>query len=233
MSATGFARCRGCARRRKVSSGAWRTGPPRSRSALARTELLSREFSHRTKNALAILGALIEARRRRAEDPAVADALAEVSGEVRAIGRLQGLLESVGRAEGRIAVSELLGALADELDLPTGASAITGQTCEVALSSEAALALALSVTELVLNAQKHGFRDGRDGVIVIEAEAEGADLAVTVSDNGTGLPEGFDPEAGDGLGMIVVLDQVARLHGRLAFGRSAAGGARFTVIFPP
>ncbi len=201
-------------------------------NALARTELLSREFSHRTKNALAILGALIEGRRRRAEDPAVADAMAEVSGEVRAIGRLQGLLEGVGREEGRIALPELLGTLAEELDIPSGVRVIPGRTCAALLTSEAALALALSVTELVLNAQKHAFRDGRDGIVVVEAAAEEGELAVAVSDNGAGLPEGFDPEACDGLGMLVVLDQVGRLHGRLAFGRSAAGGAQFTVIFP-
>jgi two-component sensor histidine kinase len=69
-------------------------------------------------------------------------------------------------------------------------------------------------------------------MVVIEAEANAAGLVVTVSDNGTGLPDGFDPETGTGLGMLVVLDQVARLDGRLACGRSAAGGARFSIKFP-
>jgi PAS domain S-box-containing protein len=201
-------------------------------SALARTELLSREVSHRTKNALAILGALIEARRRRAEDPAVADALGEVSGEIRAIGRLQGLLEGVGREDGRIDLAELMVALAEELDSRSGVHVIVGRTCVAGVSSNAAQALALSVIELVLNAQKHAFPDGREGMVVIEAEANAAGLVVTVSDNGTGLPDGFDPETGTGLGMLVVLDQVARLDGRLACGRSAAGGARFSIKFP-
>jgi two-component sensor histidine kinase len=147
--------------------------------------------------------------------------------------RLQGLLESTGREEGRVALADLLAALVDELDATSDTRVVLAVgTPDVRLVGHAALALSLIVTELVLNAEKHAFRDGREGIVTVEATAEGKAVVLTVSDNGTGLPPCFKPGNGAGLGMRVVLDQVAKLDGRLETGRSVSGGARFRVFVP-
>jgi PAS domain S-box-containing protein len=201
-------------------------------SALERTELLSREITHRTKNALALLGAIIAAKGRRARSPQEAELLADIAGRVRAIGGLQGLLDGVECEENGIDLAEFLEQLVRDLDRPTEARVMMTEAPHAELPAQAALAVALCVTELVLNAQKHGYPDGRQGTIMVAALSDGGRVTVTVEDNGVGLPDGFDPAAGEGLGMLVLLDQTAKLLGHLSFGRCAAGGARFEITFP-
>jgi PAS domain S-box-containing protein len=187
-------------------------------AALERTELLAREVTHRTKNALALLAALIEAKRRRARDPREAELLADVSRRVRAIGRLQGFLEEVQSEEDRIDLEPFLRDLVAELDAPTDIRLVFEGAPAARLTASSALAVALCITELVLNAEKHGFPDGRGGTIRVGATECGATVVLTVSDDGIGLPEGFTPEASDGLGMLVILDQTRKLDGAITCG---------------
>jgi two-component sensor histidine kinase len=87
------------------------------------------------------------------------------------------------------------------------------------LKAEDATALAMVVTELVHNAIEHGLaRTG--GVVSVRAERSGDEddelLTVTVTDDGTGLPEGFDP-ANSGLGTQIVTSLVQDLRGRITW----------------
>jgi two-component sensor histidine kinase len=199
---------------------------------LERTEMLSRELSHRTKNALAILAAVIASKGRRASSRHEADLLADIAGRVRAIGGLQGLLDGVKSEENGVALSDLLAQLVADLDRPSDTRVVLREAPRAVLPADAALCVALCVTELVLNAQKHGLRNGQDGMVTIAGGIEAGRVTVVVEDSGDGLPEGFDPAASEGLGMMIVLDQAARLGGTFACGRSAEGGARFEIAFP-
>ncbi len=199
--------------------------------ALEQTEFLSRELSHRTKNALAILGALIAAKRRRAASEHEAEVLSEIGRRVQAIGRLQGLLDGVDGEENGIDLAEFLYGLCKELD-GTDVRVHLHDSPHMSLRSKAALSVALCVTELVLNAQKHAFPDDASGVIEVGARAEDGMISVSVSDGGRGLPEDFDAARSTGLGMLVVINQAEQLGGRITWGRSEDGGAQFTLTFP-
>jgi PAS domain S-box-containing protein len=122
-------------------------------TALERTELLTREITHRTKNALALLGALIEAKRRAARTEGEAALLGDVSQRVRAIGRLQGLLDGLGSEVHGLELGRFLGELVEELDAPTAGNVAFEGAPGITIPAESALALALCITELVLNAQ--------------------------------------------------------------------------------
>ena len=201
-------------------------------SALERTELLSREVTHRTRNALALLSAIISAKARRARRPAEAELLADIARRVRAVGGVQGLLDGIEGEENGLDLADFLEQLVRDLDGASGPRVVLTEAPHADLPAAAALSLALCVSELVLNSQKHGYRDGRQGRIAVSARSDGGRVTVTVEDDGAGLPEGFDPAACEGLGMLVLLDQTAKLQGRMSFGRSDAGGARFEITFP-
>jgi two-component system, sensor histidine kinase PdtaS len=54
----------------------------------------------------------------------------------------------------------------------------------------------------------------------------------SVSNDGEGLPEGFDPGASKGLGMRIIQSFARQIGGELRVGRDDDGqGARFTVLF--
>jgi len=72
--------------------------------------------------------------------------------------------------------------------------------------------------------------DGARAITVsIERDAEGH--AVSVTDEGRGLPAGFDP-AKAGLGMKVISALIRQLRGCLHLGSQEAGRARITVVLP-
>jgi chemotaxis protein methyltransferase CheR len=67
------------------------------------------------------------------------------------------------------------------------------------------VSLGLIVTELLINALKHAFRDDHtEGQIIVEYEADGDDWKLSVSDNGAGLPPQRPGMKKSGLGTSLV-----------------------------
>ena len=65
-------------------------------------------------------------------------------------------------------------------------------TSSRAVSSEA-VSLGLIVTELVINALKHGFKGGEESEILVKYDAQGSDWQLSVSDNGSGRKRASSP----------------------------------------
>jgi signal transduction histidine kinase len=80
------------------------------------------------------------------------------------------------------------------------------------------------------------------GLVAVAARREGSEIALSVSDEGEGVPQEltsriFDPffttrEAGTGLGLAVVHQIVTQHRGRIEVSRNINKGARFTVHLP-
>nr|WP_268765660.1 sensor histidine kinase [Methanosarcina mazei] len=99
------------------------------------------------------------------------------------------------------------------------------------------------VNELVSNSLKHAFPDRKEGEIRIELYKEEngectksinedckiTNFVLTVSDNGVGIPEKFDMESIDTLGMQLVTSLVDQLDGELELKRD--NGTEFSVRF--
>ncbi len=83
--------------------------------------------------------------------------------------------------------------------------------------------LGLLVGELVTNAVKYAHPAGVAGAITICAGASGNSIIVTVSDDGVGLPEGFDPTTNGNIGFRMIRSLVQRLQGEIAFDSSPLG----------
>jgi two-component sensor histidine kinase len=88
--------------------------------------------------------------------------------------------------------------------------------------------IGMIVNEFVTNSAKHGA-----GTVEVSVQVKGQAMQVSATDDGDGLPSGFDPDMTTGLGMKVVSTLVGQLRGSFAFGANPAGrGTRFTVTFP-
>ena len=99
------------------------------------------------------------------------------------------------------------------------------------LSADHAIPLGLLINELVTNAVKYAYPEGSGEIEVSAREVDGH-LHVEVSDNGAGLPEGFDidqPRAS--LGFKVVTGMVRQLQGHLTLAKDRKG-TRFLLDLP-
>lgn len=190
----------------------------RTAELYAAQRVLFQELQHRVANNMAFVAALLHLQKRRVEsDPAaVVSALDEAVRRIETMGRVHRRLYDPASAE--LPVDAHLRGLCDELLAASGDTRITARidVQDVRLDITRLMTLSLLVTELVTNSLKHAFVARPSGVITLQLDMKDADrLELTVADNGCGLPPGFDPAAGPGLGSRIVESLAAQLGGEL------------------
>jgi two-component sensor histidine kinase len=105
------------------------------------------------------------------------------------------------------------------------------------LPAATATPLALVLTELMQNALQHGLSgpasENDVGTLLVTASRQDDRLAVSVADNGSGLPAGFDLDQATSLGLQIVRTLViGELGGSLHIGRREGGGTIVSVELP-
>lgn len=194
------------------------------------TELLGREADHRLLNGLQMVSSLLSLQARQAEEPGVAAQLREAARRVVAVASVHGSLHSLDQAE-NVELKGYLVTLGQKLaslvsaDVKQGDLAI--EAVELHVPAAMGATLGLIVSELVTNSTKYA-----TGKIAIRLATHADGYALSVTDEGPGLPQGFDPAKTSGLGMKIISSLVQKVGGRLAIGAGDAGrGTTFTVIF--
>jgi two-component sensor histidine kinase len=119
-------------------------------------------------------------------------------------------------------------------DLSPGAGAVTSTRTGAfgTIPGEIATPLAMVLTEILQNAAEHGFPEA-PGTVNLDVARETGNLVMTVTDDGIGLPEGFDPETSVSLGLSIVRTLVeSELMGSLEIGPAERRGTRVRVTVP-
>ena len=107
---------------------------------------------------------------------------------------------------------------------------LTTRVSDLHLDMNQAVTCGLIINELVSNALKHAFPDGRAGHVRVELRPVGGQRHILlVSDNGVGLPPNLDLGRADSLGLQLVHDLIEQLHGTVAVSRDS--GTAFTIAF--
>ncbi len=199
-----------------------------------------REIHHRVKNNLQTISSLLRIQGRRLDSDEAQMALNE---SVRRIGAIAIVHETLAVSqEGEVTFGEVMRPLV-ELVKEGLSSPVKPISIEVSgdtglLPSEVTTTLAVVVTELLQNALDHGFKaalgefeDGRVDVVLSKNEEA---VMVEVSDNGVGLPEGFDIENNVGLGLTIVKTFIQQeLEGSLNVVSNGTGkGVGFQIYLP-
>ena len=163
-----------------------------------------REIHHRVKNNLQTVSALLRLQSRRIEDPSAAAALDEA---VRRIASIAVVHETLSNStQTTVAFDEVLSSLvthALELSPRMGELTIERVGEIGSLESRVATPLSLVVTELIHNALEHGLYESGTH-LRIELQRYSNEGLVTISDDGVGLPEGFDLMTSSNLGLQIV-----------------------------
>jgi two-component sensor histidine kinase len=107
---------------------------------------------------------------------------------------------------------------------------VSEDIADLAVDREAATPLGLILNEVVSNAFKHAFADGREGVLTVKLVRTPDDRGqLTVEDNGMG----FDPQTPTkGIGRRLISALTQQLGGESRFETAVNGGSLFTLTFP-
>lgn len=186
--------------------------------------VLLREVQHRIANSLQIIASVLLQSARRVQSEETRGHLKDAHSRVMSIASVQRQLAQ--SAEGDVLLQPYLTQLCASL----GASMIEDPTrlsIQVAVDdclvdSEKSISLGLIVTELVINALKHAFPDGRDGKITVRYHARGPNWTLSVSDNGVGMSADVNV-AKPGLGTSIVEALASQLEAEVRLGNAAPG----------
>lgn len=102
---------------------------------------------------------------------------------------------------------------------------------DIFLDSETAVSLGLIINELITNAIKYAFPEGRRGEISIRlVKVDGKKVELTVTDDGVGIPEDFTIDETKSFGFSLITTLAAQVGGTLTIENRE--GTRVTLLFP-
>jgi two-component system, sensor histidine kinase PdtaS len=199
--------------------------------ALEHQAMLTREMSHRVKNSLTSVVGLLRVQARSAQSQDVKDALQDASLRVETIAQVHDHLWR-GSQIGFVDLADFISELCKKLQGTTGAHLLHSHADAMLLSADHAIPLGLLINELVTNAVKHAY-PGHAGPIEISAHEIKGHLQVEVSDQGVGLPDGFDiDQPRNSLGFKVITGLARQLQGQLTVASNVPKGTRFLLDLP-
>lgn len=101
----------------------------------------------------------------------------------------------------------------------------------IELSIDESIPCGLILNELLMNAFKYAFPNGRPGVITVVLRInEPGVFRISVADNGVGAPESIDLQQPKSLGLRIVRTLTRQLSGKVELHRD--NGTRFEILFP-
>ena len=203
------------------------------KAALAEKTVLLKEVHHRVKNNLAVVASLLSMKAGAIEGAEARAALDDSQQRIRSIAMIHEHLygsEHLDRIGFAQYAGELLRELSDVYGDAEGRISVRLEAEPIDMGLHRAVPCALILNELVTNAMKHAFPDGRRGDVLVRFRlAAPGELELSVEDNGIGCPREAVLGGGKSLGFRVVGILAKQLEG--SFDQEDCGGARFILRF--
>ena len=205
------------------------------RASLSEKEVLFKEVHHRVKNNLQIVSTLLDLQSKFLVDERDLKTFKESQNRVRAMALIHEKLygsKNLAKLDLSSYVSSLASHLFEAFGTERGTVEFKADVEDVALSMDKAVPFGLILNELVSNALKYAFPEGRKGTVRIELRArQNGEVALSVSDDGVGLPAEVDFRDAKTLGLHLVRMLAWQLQGSL--DREEGPGTRFVIAFRP
>jgi two-component sensor histidine kinase len=195
-------------------------------------ELLFKELNHRVKNNLQLISSLLNVQSRRITDPKAREEFKTAQQRVRTIASLHARLYRDDNGIGSVNVQHYLRELSEQLktlllaERPNVVLAVKGDDFEIDI--DRATSLGLIINELVSNAVKHAFVEGRPGSIFVELTRRNSACELCVADDGRGQTKANGEQSGLGRKLVELF--AAQMDGSVS--HESTPGLRVTVMFP-
>ncbi len=202
------------------------------RSLLSEKEILLKEVHHRVKNNMAMIGGLLALQATRLSDPGAVKALQESSGRVNGMAMMYDLLyqsRDFRYVKAREYIGQIVCGIAQSLP-PVPGVKVEQRVEDFIMDSRVLFPIGIIINELVTNAYKYAFPEGRTGTITVSmSRLPDNHVRLSVLDDGIGVPESFDCNGQTGFGMKMVGLMARQIEGTLECVRGK--GTEFRVDF--
>ena len=191
----------------------------------ASTELVA-EANHRIANSLAVLVSMVRMQSTAVKkntdsfnNAEVRHMLDGIAARISTVSQLHRIISHAG-TDGVIALKPHLhnvtDALVAALSSSEQAAKVVYTGCDCMVQMRHAQPIVLMLCEIFINAMKYAHPTGVPLIMVVDCSV-GSDgrLVLTVSDDGVGLPEGFEPEQSGGMGFKIMRKLAMEVGGEL------------------
>ena len=199
--------------------------------ALREKDALLREVHHRAKNNLQVISSVLSLHSRKTDDTTTLGILSECKNSIHSLALVHECLYKSNDFS-QISLNDYVerfcfhfkNSMLSQTDI-----ALEIELDEARISMDRAITCGLILNELVVNAYKHGF-PGKEGKIHVGLKNANGKLALTVSDNGVGIPrEILEEKETFGFELIGVL--MNQLDAELITKSSSIDGTTHTILF--
>ncbi|NGP75823.1 PAS domain S-box protein [Balneolaceae bacterium YR4-1] len=200
--------------------------------SLKEKEILLSEIHHRVKNNLAVISGLLQMQIWETDDHAAETALKDSQLRVQSIALVHEKLyqsENLSYIQFDYYIRDLLQAISSTYVDTHLSVNIETELEDIILNINQAIPCSLLLNELIVNAYKHAFDTGVGGNIYVKTRKNDDTIHLYVKDNGIGLPEDFDLEEANSLGMTLINTLTQQLNGEINMKNE--NGAIFEVNF--
>ena len=167
--------------------------------------VLLQEVRHRVANSLQIIASVLLQNARRSDSDETRDHLKDAHHRIMSVAAMERLLST--SKDSHVEVHAYFSSLCENISASMigdlGQVSLTVEGGDGVVEARVSVSLGLIVTELVINALKHAFPDGRPGKIKVDYNFHGPNWILCVRDDGVGMPPPGEPVR-TGLGTSIV-----------------------------
>ncbi len=208
-------------------------------SSLVEKEVLLREVHHRVKNNLSMVDSLLSMQSRYVNDPEMLRSISDSQRRIHTMSLIHEQLyhsHDVDNLDFCEYLQRLVGNLyssfsfnINQIELKLEINPILGN-----INIDTAISMGLIVNELLTNAFKHAFPDGRSGLIKVILYESTTDhhLHLIVRDNGIGINQEIIANTTASLGLRIVHILTQQLRASLNLDGSQGASFHFTLAYP-
>jgi len=201
-------------------------------ASLKEKEILLKEIHHRVKNNLQIISSLLSLQQHGLKNKKIRNIFDDSIFRITSMAMIH---EQLYRSQdlSEINVKDYLQQLIPQLVLAYKGDRDISQVLDlspITLTLDQSIPFGLIINELVTNALKHGFRDGRRGTIRVSTSLSDETVTVVIKDDGIGLSQDINLAEAETLGLQIVTMLTDQLRGELSV--DIAEGTTVRLDFP-
>jgi PAS domain S-box-containing protein len=201
--------------------------------SLREKEVLLKEVHHRVKNNMQVISSILNLQSSYIDDEKALSVLSESQDRIKSMSFVhESLYQSDTLSEVNFAeyIRNIARNLYHSYGRPEGGIELHFHLDNIFINLDTSIPCGLIINELVSNALKYAFKGRKTGTIAIHlARVSDSILRLVVEDDGVGLPESFNVETAESLGLQLVTTLATQVGGILKV--ESNNGTRFTLDF--
>jgi PAS domain S-box-containing protein len=202
-------------------------------ASLREKDILLMEIHHRVKNNMQVISSLLGMQSSYVQDEQSREIFQQSQDQVRIMAQIHTMLyqsDDLSRINFDGFIKDLAGRLQQSCRTAVSPIQVHTDIADVSMTIEISIPCGLILNELVSNALKHAFPEGRGGEVHISITTAGDRFVLKVQDNGIGFPAAVDFQNTKSMGLDLVNLLVGQINGTIDL--QVDGGTTFTITFP-